>query len=393
MANEQIRVKRIKIKDIYDFACCMVNRANNEEVLPITKHLALAHANNPYADKDDISLVVAYVGNRCAGYIGLIPGLLRIGDRFSKIYWGSTLFVSPKFRPLGVGIILIKNLLSMKIDFVGAEMSEMAEKMWRALGLIGKLGSRDVYVLMVNKLNFSDLLLQPLQKSMGNLRYVAHLVDTLVNIQKRFIYPILKRLYYRILHMLYGKRLKTFFFEEVNKISDYEFDNASAQPKAEFHRGVEWINWKLKYRWMLNFSEVDVSYANYHFGGLRNLFKYIALDVYSSDRKKYKGFVLLSVCIHGEHTVLKVLDYHIYNHMDIKYIFLLSLNYAKKYQADNLVLPSQISSHFERNFLTRILLNSTQHIYVCRPQNNSSPLAKSLKDIELNLCDGDYSFT
>ena len=193
--------------------------------------------------------------------------------------------------------------------------------------------------------------------------------------------------------MLYGKRLKAIFFEEVKKISEREFDQGSARPLAEFHRGVEWINWKLRYRWMLNYDEVDDSYPNYHFGGLRNLFKYIAIEIYSSDRKKYKGFVLLSVCTHEDHTVLKILDYHFYSHMDIKYIFLLSLNYAKKYQADNIVLPGQISSHFKRGFLTRTLLNFTKHIYGCRPQNNSSPLAKSFKDIELNLCDGDYSFT
>lgn len=393
MANEQTRLETIKIKDLHQFACRVVDGARQDEVLPITKHRALAHANNPYADEDDPGMVVAYVGDRCAGYIGLVPGLLRTGDRFSKVYWGSALYVAPEFRSFAVGMFLIKNVLSMKIDFVGAEMSKMAEKTWRRLGLIGQLGPRDVYVLETNKL--LSIAARPLwfiHSFLGRQKYASRIIHKMVKMNERVIYPALKRVYYRVLFARYGRRLKTISFEEVDEIPKDALNGALSQPPAEFHRGVEWINWKLRYRWVLNYDEADVSYANYHFSGLRDLFRYIALDIYSSDQQEYKGFLVLSVSTHGMETVVKVLDFHFYNHSDTQYIFLLSLMYAKMYQADYIILPEQTAHHFKEKILTRILLCLRKHLYNCRPRNSESPLAISLKDIELNLCDGDYSF-
>ena len=400
MTSEQIRIERIKVKDIYQFACRIVDRTKQDEVLPITKHLALALAKNPYADEDDPALVVAYVGDRCAGYIGLFPGLLRTGDRYSKVFWGCTLFVAPEFRPIGIGGFLIKNLLSMKIDFVGAWGSEMAENIWRRLGLLGHLGPRDVYVLETKKLlmlSIDEKLLWFLHNFLGDLKYLSGFIHRMIEMIKRvkeqIIYPALKRVYYRLLLVRYGRHLKKIYFEEIDEIPKDVLDRRQYRPVAEFHRGVEWINWKLRYRMMLNYDEVDVSYANYHFGGLRDLFKYIALNVYSYDRKEYKGFLVLSICIHKSKTKIKILDFHFHELSDTQYIFLLSLRYAEMYKADYIILPNQLAHHFIEKKMTRIILGLRQHYYVIRPQNEESPLAKSLNEIELSLCDGDYSLT
>ena len=96
--------------------------------------LALARANNPCAEGDDPVLLVAYMGERRIGHIGLVPGLLRTRDRFSEPYWGSTLFVAIEFRITGGGIFLTKNLLSTKADSLEGEMSKMVEKVWTRQG-------------------------------------------------------------------------------------------------------------------------------------------------------------------------------------------------------------------------------------------------------------------
>ena len=108
---QDIRIDRVKVKELFDFACRIIEKEKDSGVIPITKHLALAQAKNPYADEMDDGLIVAYFNGRCAGYIGLIPGLLRNNDEFSKVYWASTFYVAPQYRTAGVGLLLLKNLL------------------------------------------------------------------------------------------------------------------------------------------------------------------------------------------------------------------------------------------------------------------------------------------
>ncbi|MFC1829598.1 GNAT family N-acetyltransferase, partial [Thermodesulfobacteriota bacterium] len=46
---------------------------------------------------------MAYQGNDCVGYHGLLPGMLLIDGQLSKVYWATAFFVSPEIRGKGVG--------------------------------------------------------------------------------------------------------------------------------------------------------------------------------------------------------------------------------------------------------------------------------------------------
>lgn len=393
MLNKGVRIERITIGELYSFACRALERAAPDEPIPITKHLALAQQHNPYAGQHDIGLVVAYVGGRCAGYMGLIPGLLRTGEQLSKVYWGSTLFVAPEYRPMGVGIFLIKNILSLKCDFVGAEMSLMAEQVWRKLGLLGRLPARDCYVLDVNPLNVADSPLRSLQRCSGNVRYLSGAAARAFTANKRVVFPSVKKYYYRMLRKRCEKKLTCMRYTEVGEINNFSYEKVPNRPHCEFHRGLDWINWKLKYRWMLGKDEVDVSYDNYHFRGVRDAFKIFAVEISSADRDEYKGFLVLSLSIEGRECTLKILDYFLYDPGDAEYVVALAIQYADTYQADRVIIPDRLAPYFRKNVLTKYFLSATRHLYICRPESESSPLSLAIPHIQLDLCDGDYSFT
>ena len=45
----------------------------DQDNIPISKHRALSHFNNPRLDEDDIILLLAYENDRMIGYLGVLP--------------------------------------------------------------------------------------------------------------------------------------------------------------------------------------------------------------------------------------------------------------------------------------------------------------------------------
>jgi hypothetical protein len=137
-------------------------------ILPIGKPRALAYATNPCADENDIGLLVAYLGGQCIGYLGIMPGLLRRGDQFSKIYWLSTWFVPPEFRKTSVGLPLLLNALSLKYDLVVCGMTDEAERVYRGLRF-RELGQLKYCIINFEILNLLGLGLRVLRKILRKL--------------------------------------------------------------------------------------------------------------------------------------------------------------------------------------------------------------------------------
>ncbi|MDT7041545.1 GNAT family N-acetyltransferase [Candidatus Nitronereus thalassa] len=394
---QDIQIDRVKVKELVEFADSIIEKEKDSGVIPITKHLAIAQAKNPYADAVDVGLIVAYLNGRCAGYIGLIPGLLRNGEEFSKVFWASTFYVAPQYRTAGIGLLLIKNLLSLKIDLVGAEMSQMAEKVWRGLGLIGPLGPRSVFVVNVNKLNWIDPILCFLEKRVANLRGatrfgLSSIVRRVVGKWKGRIYSRTKKGYFKLLLWVFRRELHSIYCETVTAIPPERFPRNVQQSTAEFYRGPEWINWKIQYQWLFSKDEIDVSYDNYHFRGVREHFQIKPLLIYSSCKERFLGFLLVSLSVEGGNATIKVLDFKLEEHCDLSVIFLAVLQQAAKFNVDAIVISPKLSTFFMTHGISRFLLSEIKHLYVCRPEHKNSPLAQVVNEIEVDLCDGDYSF-
>ncbi len=187
MSDKKIRIERIKVKDLHEFACRTVSRTKENDVIPITKHRALAHTNNPYADENDIGLLVAYIGNQCIGYLGLMPGLLKEGDKFSKVHWFSTWFVPPEFRKTSVGLLLMMNALSLKYDLIATGISNETERICRGLGF-HELGPLDYYVINVDRMNFLALTFRLLRNILSKIRIKSKITDAIIRASERIFY-------------------------------------------------------------------------------------------------------------------------------------------------------------------------------------------------------------
>jgi GNAT superfamily N-acetyltransferase len=360
----KIRIEEIKLKDLKDFADPFFNRSKSENTLPISPQRVLAHTHNPCARPDDIVLLVAFIGNECIGYHGLLPGLLKHDNKVSRVFWATTFYVSAAHRGKGIGKLLIEKIKSLNVDFVVTGMTRAAEKTYLRSGL-KTLEPIEFYQLRMEKV-----------------------------IRFKLFYQMAKGLLYRYCLSRQPCDFQEFNYKQVDQINiELKKNKVFSNLVPVFHRDIEMVNWMLKYPWVLSRDTAEVRKENYHFARVRDFFKYIALEIYSQRDNALKGFLVLSVSHKKGKTIIKILDYYLKDLSDLKIIFGLSLKLAAHHLADRIDIPSEFQNYFQDKFLHKRLLKKKTRSYGYHPESTTSPLSSSADRIALNYCDGDTAFT
>jgi GNAT superfamily N-acetyltransferase len=390
--DQDVRVEKIPVKDLYGFACEMYERSGPDGVIPIPKHTALAQSHNPYADPDDTSLIVVFVGDRCAGYIAAVPTRLRRGDTFSKLTYISNFYLDAAYRGKGLGKLLVNSVMSLPVDLSGASMSDDARHVYNSTGILGGVGPRTDALLDLRLLRSKpdSILARALGGERGRL---APVVAKLQAGNDRFGYPLLKSLAYRAMRMSLGRERSDVTLEEGHSIPSDALEGGPPPAPAAFHRGVEWINWRLEYPWILNQAETDDRYDNYFFRAVQPFFEMLVVNVHDKASGRHLGFVVMSISVTEADTTIKVLDHHFRDVSDAVCITDVILRYARRHGADRVAMGQDVAEDFRRSPIARRLLVPLVHEYVSRPIAPDSPLALAMDEIELDACDGDFSFT
>jgi hypothetical protein len=357
---DALHVEEIRVKNLYEFAC----QNQNGTFIPITKHRALAHTKNPYADENDIGLLAAFMGKLCIGYLGLLPSLLKTGDQFSKVYWLSTFYVPPEYRKTLAALHLMNKAFESKYDLFLTGISKEAQDFHRRLGS-NELGPLDYYEIDVGRLNF---LAQPSRLLIKILK--SKFVDAATTAS----FLLIKKLFYNILLYRYRDNIN---YKEVSRIDEDDVNKRTKQ--NAFYRGNKIINWMLRHKWVLESKTADLKYQ---FSNVRDIFKYICLNIYSSkEEEDCQGFLVLSISSQDKKTVLKVLDFNVSNRAALS----LALKYARIHLVDIIEIPDSLAEEFP----LKSLLQNKKRTYLYYPKDKNS----SLKHIKLSYCDGDIAFT
>jgi GNAT superfamily N-acetyltransferase len=394
MTEERIRIERIKVGDLENFAKTMLSSLKHYHLVPITLQRAIAHMHNPYAAAEDVGLLVAYYGDECVGYFGIIPIMLKHGDQLSKVYWFSTWLVSPKYRGRSIGSLLMEDALSMDHDYMIVG-SGPARKVCRRFGFY-ELPPLTYYSLDMSgmgRLNPTTWLFRLIRRILSPFKIKIIISNQLTKFVERLLSPIAKLIFYR-LGSHHGKDVLTSFsFDKVKEISNHDVDLVEYQPEVSFYRGVEAINWMLKYPWVVQPGKSATEKLGFYFTDVRDVFSNIAIEVYSKDTKEYKGFVIMSYSLIGESAVLKILDVHLLTENDLRSVLPLAIYYGRKFNADKIELPGNVAERMQSRIIRRLLLHEKQRIYQCHPRDDDSPLGQRWREIKLNYSDGDMPFT
>ena len=161
----------------------------------------------------------------------------------------------------------------------------------------------------------------------------------------------------------------------------------------QFFRGIEAVNWMLRYRWLISAAHEKTEAEPYYFSLVSDLFDYVALEMYSADKQEFRGFLVLSIRIKKGRTWVKILDYAFNDPFDGDLAAYQAMIYAEKFNADRLEFPADLLNYFEQQPLLQPLIKKQQRRYLFYPKRQGSVLDDCVGKIKFDYCDADTTFT
>lgn len=397
MKADQIRIEKIKLKELYKFARNALNQSPYQAAAPISLRRALSQSNNPYGRPDDAVLLVALRDGKCVGYQGLLPGLFCYNGELQRVHWSTAFFVSPDYRGEGVAGCLLKEVKKLNVDFPVTRMTESARQAYLKAGF-KELGNLTYYQLRMEKIRKLDAIFQEAEASLG-LDTDPDEMSKLNSAARRgegALYQRSKKIFYRQLLADLKPKQQAFEHEAVAQIDAQAQQIIRRQLKSpRFFRGIEAINWMLQYRWMISarHEKTEAEREPYYFSLVSELFDYVALEIYSANEKVFKGFLILSVLVKKGRTWVKILDFAFKDPNDGELAAYFGLIYANTFSADRLEFPARLLDYFGQNPLLQPLIKKQQRLYLFYPKTHGSVFEACIGGIELDYCDADTAFT
>jgi len=392
MQQDEIRIERIKIKDLIPFASHYLDRANKDSMIPISMQRAVAHSCNPYADGDDIALLVAYNGDELVGYFGIMPVMLKDGETLHKIYWFSTWLVSPKLRGKSVGSLLMKEALSLDQDYLIVG-SGPARQVCRKFDFLERepLEYYELDLTGTKKLNPIVALLRLFRKLLHPLGANVEITNSITRGFERTVGSLTKRVFMRLLLSKHEALLHEMRYSEVTEVRDETEAQWRNLPEVTLYRDSKVVNWMLKYPWQVEPGRSRTEHLDYYFSDVREVFQQIALEITSPDGKDYKGYIVFSVSTIRSEIVLKLMDIRLTSRNDERFVLPLVLKFGQISHADRIELPKGQAEMLAGSLLKKALLHKKFRITQSHPKDDQSPLSKGWPKMQLNYCDGDMA--
>lgn len=369
-SSSDLTIERVRLRELVDYAEHTASATPADQELPITPHLARAQASNPYADPDDIALLVGRSGRNCAAYLGLLPGRLRIGDRIARVHWATGWGVAPGFGGHGYGRRLLAAALAEPIDFLSTGNSDAAERSFRRAGLreLGPFAFRVIY----------------LQKSLAERAWKRIRRDVLSKPADRLsVVPEFT------LSRPTG-RGKLILRETAELSEDAERLLASTRPEVVFERGVDAIHWTVRCPWV--HADGCAPPENYRFAMVRDAFRCGLLEAHDRDTGQFAGFLAFAASTQNNLLMLKLLDYCFDREAQATAGRAL-LQLARLVRGDGLVLSDVCAAPLRPLLSCGSVEHKRQRGYFWHPGGADSPLARVADRVALSLCDGDTAFT
>ena len=395
MKKEQIKIEKVRLKDIDHFARQALSQAPYQSTVPISRRRALSQLHNPYGRPDDVALLVALHKNQCVGYQGLLPGLFSHHNELKRIHWSTAFFVSADYRGAGVAGRLLEEIKKLDIDFPVTRMTTGAQLAYLKAGF-KDLGNLTYYQLRMEKIRKLEAIRQEAAaasslalnagETSGSNSGAPATEDAIYQQSKTIFYQRLlgdsirkPRLYEHTAVAQIDRRAQQMIQKQLNG--------------PRFFRGIEAINWMLAYRWLISAAHEKAEAEPYYFSLVSELFDYVPLEIYSADKQEFKGFLILSLLVKKGRTWVKILDYGFNDSADGDLAAYHALIYAQKFSADRLEFSADLLNYFEQNPLLQPLIKKQQRRYLFYPKRQGSVLDDCVGRIELDYCDADTTFT
>ncbi|MGR3854349.1 GNAT family N-acetyltransferase [Chryseobacterium indologenes] len=129
-----IALKTFNRKELEDFISSGAFR--QYDFLPVTRHRALSHIQNPKAADEDTLLILAFYEDKLIGYVGCFPDCFIIDGKEIRYAWLSTLYVNPEYRKKRPAKALLKKVFEEYEGRIAiTEFTKEAEALYNIMGV------------------------------------------------------------------------------------------------------------------------------------------------------------------------------------------------------------------------------------------------------------------
>jgi len=250
--------------------------------IPISKHRAISHINNPYCADDDILLWVAYQNETLLGYSSVLPDRIVWNGCEEKIYWSSSVWRNESaMKSTLAATLLLKVLKRYKSQLFVTDFVPEVEKSYSKMRIFKPMET-EIGATFYRNPAFSQIIKRRIPK----LKCIIP------------VYSLLEKCFNFTLFLgrkLTTKNIKTYFSIVENTIFDGEFDDFLKNYCIEnklVERDSIYFNWIIKYPWVLQ-GKPDNESRRYYFSSVSKQFEYHSLKIY--DKQKLIGFMFLKI--------------------------------------------------------------------------------------------------
>jgi GNAT superfamily N-acetyltransferase len=390
-SRTNVLVDEVPLKELPGFAQWVLEDRQTYGIVPITPYRAESLANNPIAEPHDIGLLVAYVDKRCVGYVELMPVLLESGGAQRKAVVLSTFYVHPDAHGTPVGTMLLIRAISQGYDTFVASINEGAERIYEAMrfkqsGPLVYLRIRiDHGMVLSNALNRLGRWLH--HRGLGIFRRLA------LELIRNTVDPIMRPV---VIALLMGPLLHRFWRVRARPVSEVASSDDHrplvSEGTEQFVRTDDVVNWMIQYPWIAEEPYRELDYA---FAYRRELFRFLAFELYHSVTGETLGYAVFSVTKEDGRTILKVLDHRLSDERYLPCVARLALDLAKEWSADVIECASEFNDCLRWSpffLLIREKPSRRFFIYTRGEAGEGEADDERPTRLVLGMCDGDAPF-
>ena len=386
-----IHIQHVRLRDLARFASKFLGNGDSSHAAPITLARAKAQAKNPHARDSDVALLAAFDGQRCVGYIGRLPGVLRTQQADKRVFWITTFFLEEGYRGLGLGKLLLKKLVDLSEDLVTSRVTEKAENAMASLGM-KVFGELPYFQIRVERSHLSGPLFEALASRVC-LGGWSNRFSRFLEMLEKAVAALEKRIFYASMSGLLEQLARERRFQTAEHIEESDFFPERWPSQPFFYRGPETIEWMLKNKWVFSKDDAKDEVPNYYFSGAKALFEYAPRRMFSERTGEYKGFLITCASTQKKRTQVRVLDNMLATDDEISAACAATFFHARAVRADRIEIPQKWGLFLQKNPVLKRSLKKQTRTYLYWPASEKSALERAKGQIALDYCDGDIAFT
>jgi len=388
-AGLQVRVEPIRVFDLPAFARAATADPVRYALLPIPPRRAEAQALNPLAQPDDIGLIVGYVGDRCAGFLGLLPGAVEFRGRRHPVSCLSGFYVAPGDRTSGLATMLPLAAIGLDRDLFVTRVSPEVRGLLIQLGFWPAPPQR---VLRLRLSKFKKLKGIPLRAlvrafsggvDVGDHWHLATEVRT----------PMTAEWADQVAQVTAGKNgAATGRAGRAGRAARAAAAAAglgaaaaalTPDERPRFVRDEGVINWMVRNPWIGEDSHATLPYTLPY---RREMFRYLVLEANAG------GYVVLNVTQDQRFATLRILDRRPTTDAMRASVLARALVEAQRLVADVVECPAEYEPLLRSTFAGRMLLATDERVALVHTRDPEGPFGKYLDAMDWSGFEGDAAF-